>query len=111
MIGKFKASIPKPNISHLTILPTSLALHPQHNRAIGQRLPREGIFTYQMGRIAEFFGMCWIKTDKNFVWSFLGPVSFILTFNLILFIIIIIITLRTTLAGLNTEHSKIKEIK
>ncbi|XP_036413130.1 putative adhesion G protein-coupled receptor E4P [Colossoma macropomum] len=53
---------------------------------------------------------CWIKTDRNFMWSSLGPVCFILTLNLILFMAIII-TLRTTMAGLNSEHSKIKEIK
>ncbi|KAL7864408.1 hypothetical protein AOLI_G00158280 [Acnodon oligacanthus] len=53
MIGRSKASIPKPNNSHLSVLPTSLALRQHHNRAIGQRLPREGIFTYQTGRVAE----------------------------------------------------------
>ncbi|XP_036413141.1 adhesion G protein-coupled receptor L4-like [Colossoma macropomum] len=65
------------------------------------------------GLVPDGYGseQCWIKTDRNFVWSFLGPVCLILTLNLILFIIIIIITLRNTLAGLNTEHSKIKEIK
>ncbi|KAL6482076.1 hypothetical protein MHYP_G00101560 [Metynnis hypsauchen] len=65
-----------------------------------------------VGLFAEGYGseQCWIKTDRDFVWSFLGPVCFILTLNLILFMAIII-TLRTTMAGLNSEHSKIKEIK
>ncbi|KAI4887046.1 hypothetical protein NFI96_019116, partial [Prochilodus magdalenae] len=53
---------------------------------------------------------CWIRRDRSFVWSFLGPVYFILIFNLILFIIMII-TLRTTLAGLNAEHSQLKQMK
>ncbi|KAL7845282.1 hypothetical protein AOLI_G00234740 [Acnodon oligacanthus] len=53
---------------------------------------------------------CWIKTDRDFVWSFLGPVCFIIIFNLIFFIMIII-TLRKTVAGLNSEFSQIKQMR
>ncbi|XP_036413133.1 adhesion G protein-coupled receptor E3-like [Colossoma macropomum] len=53
---------------------------------------------------------CWIKTDRYFVWSFLGPVCFILTFNLIFFFFIII-TLRTTMTALNSDISQIKQMR
>uniref|UniRef100_A0A3B4DJ68 Adhesion G protein-coupled receptor E3-like n=1 Tax=Pygocentrus nattereri TaxID=42514 RepID=A0A3B4DJ68_PYGNA len=53
---------------------------------------------------------CWIKTDRDFVWSFLGPVCFIIIFNLIFFIMIII-TLRKTVAGLNSEFSQMKQMR
>ncbi|XP_072513060.1 adhesion G protein-coupled receptor E3-like [Salminus brasiliensis] len=53
---------------------------------------------------------CWIKTDRNFVWSFLGPVCFILTVNVIIFVFIIF-TLRSALARLNSDLSQIKQIK
>ncbi|XP_036417479.1 adhesion G protein-coupled receptor E3-like [Colossoma macropomum] len=53
---------------------------------------------------------CWIKTDRDFVWSFLGPVCFIIIFNLIFFIMIII-TLRKNVAGLNSEFSQIKQMR
>ncbi|XP_072513064.1 adhesion G protein-coupled receptor E3-like [Salminus brasiliensis] len=65
-----------------------------------------------VGLFPEGYGspQCWIKMERNFMWSFLGPVCFILVFNLVLFIIIIL-TLRSTLAGLNSDLSQIKEIK
>ncbi|XP_072513061.1 uncharacterized protein [Salminus brasiliensis] len=53
---------------------------------------------------------CWIKTDRNFVWSFLGPVCFILTINVIIFVVVIF-TLRSALARLNSDLSQIKQIK
>ncbi|KAI4888961.1 hypothetical protein NFI96_030611 [Prochilodus magdalenae] len=53
---------------------------------------------------------CWIKTDRNFVWSFLGPVCFIIIFNFIIFIVIII-TMRNTMAKLNSESSQIKRLR
>ncbi|XP_030634746.1 adhesion G protein-coupled receptor E3-like [Chanos chanos] len=50
---------------------------------------------------------CWIKLGTSFVWSFLGPVCFILAMNLILFITIII-TLQCTLMHLSGDVSQIK---
>ncbi|XP_030634730.1 adhesion G protein-coupled receptor E3-like [Chanos chanos] len=50
---------------------------------------------------------CWIKLGTSFVWSFLGPVCFILAVNLILFITIII-TLQCTLMHLSGDVSQIK---
>ncbi|XP_030634721.1 adhesion G protein-coupled receptor E1-like [Chanos chanos] len=50
---------------------------------------------------------CWIKLGTNFLWSFLGPVCFILVVNLILFITIII-TLQCTLMHLSGDVSQIK---
>ncbi|XP_030634729.1 adhesion G protein-coupled receptor E3-like [Chanos chanos] len=50
---------------------------------------------------------CWIKLGTSFVWSFLGPVCFILAVNLILFITIII-TLQCTLMHLSGNVSQIK---
>ncbi|XP_051762893.1 adhesion G protein-coupled receptor E3-like isoform X2 [Ctenopharyngodon idella] len=54
--------------------------------------------------------MCWIKIDKGFIWSFLGPVCMILTSNTILFLKIIII-LNSTLRNLNAEVSQLKQTK
>ncbi|XP_048051564.1 adhesion G protein-coupled receptor E3-like [Megalobrama amblycephala] len=53
---------------------------------------------------------CWIKRDKGYIWSFLGPVCVIITLNMILFICIII-SLNTTLKKLNTEVSQMKQTK
>ncbi|XP_067298555.1 adhesion G protein-coupled receptor E3-like [Pseudorasbora parva] len=53
---------------------------------------------------------CWIKTDKDFIWSFLGPVCVILALNIILFICIII-SLISTLKNLNAEVSQLKRTK
>ncbi|XP_072513063.1 adhesion G protein-coupled receptor E1-like [Salminus brasiliensis] len=44
---------------------------------------------------------CWLKFEKGLLWSFLGPVCFILASNLILFIIISIIMI-STLKKLNS---------
>ncbi|XP_076842030.1 adhesion G protein-coupled receptor E3-like isoform X3 [Brachyhypopomus gauderio] len=38
---------------------------------------------------------CWLKKDENFLWSFLGPVCFVLASNGILYIIIVIIIMYT----------------
>uniref|UniRef100_A0A673HEL0 Uncharacterized protein n=1 Tax=Sinocyclocheilus rhinocerous TaxID=307959 RepID=A0A673HEL0_9TELE len=54
--------------------------------------------------------MCWIKIDKGFISSFLGPVCMILTSNTILFIKIVI-TLNSTLKNLNSDVSQIKQTK
>ncbi|XP_067247666.1 adhesion G protein-coupled receptor E3-like [Chanodichthys erythropterus] len=53
---------------------------------------------------------CWIKMDKGFIWSFLGPVTVILALNMILFISIII-SLSSTLKNLNAEISQMKQTK
>ncbi|XP_026118105.1 adhesion G protein-coupled receptor E3-like [Carassius auratus] len=53
---------------------------------------------------------CWIKLDKGFIWSFLGPVCVILALNMILFINIVI-TLNSTLKKLNAEVSQMKQTK
>ncbi|KAI4890193.1 hypothetical protein NFI96_031400 [Prochilodus magdalenae] len=65
-----------------------------------------------VGLFPEGYGsqQCWIKTDTDFVWSFLGPVCLILTINLILFFAIII-TLRSALGGKNGEHSQLKQMR
>ncbi|KTG07328.1 hypothetical protein cypCar_00046835 [Cyprinus carpio] len=55
-------------------------------------------------------GSCWIKHDKGFIWSFLGPVCVILALNMILFIKIVI-TLNSTLKTLNAEVSQMKQSK
>ncbi|XP_036417472.1 adhesion G protein-coupled receptor E3-like [Colossoma macropomum] len=48
---------------------------------------------------------CWLKT--GFLWSFLGPVAFILTANTILFICILIIII-STLTNMKSKSLKIK---
>ncbi|XDV15979.1 hypothetical protein PO909_015883 [Leuciscus waleckii] len=53
---------------------------------------------------------CWIKMDKGFIWSFMGPVCVILALNMILFICIII-NLILTLKNRNAEVSQMKRTK
>ncbi|XP_067260254.1 adhesion G protein-coupled receptor E3-like [Chanodichthys erythropterus] len=53
---------------------------------------------------------CWIKMDKGFIWSFLGPVCVILVLNMILFINITI-SLNSTLKNLHAEVSQMKQTK
>ncbi|XP_066516636.1 adhesion G protein-coupled receptor E3-like [Hoplias malabaricus] len=50
---------------------------------------------------------CWLKTDKDFVWSFLGPVCFILAANTLLFLSILII-MTSTLKKVMNESLKTK---
>ncbi|XP_051750954.1 adhesion G protein-coupled receptor E3-like [Ctenopharyngodon idella] len=65
-----------------------------------------------VGLVPEGYGSehCWIKMDKGFIWSFLGPVCVILALNIILFINIII-SLNSTLKNLNAEVSQMKQTK
>ncbi|XP_076137469.1 putative adhesion G protein-coupled receptor E4P [Alosa pseudoharengus] len=50
---------------------------------------------------------CWLKTDYDVIWSFLGPVCLILAGNIILFIAIIV-TLQSTLKEARSDVSKVK---
>ncbi|XP_068077043.2 adhesion G protein-coupled receptor L4-like isoform X2 [Danio rerio] len=65
-----------------------------------------------IGLFPEGYGseQCWMKTDKGFIWSFLGPVCVILALNLILFICICI-GLKSALSKLNAEVSQMKQTK
>ncbi|XP_052463621.1 adhesion G protein-coupled receptor E1 isoform X7 [Carassius gibelio] len=65
-----------------------------------------------VGLVPEGYGSehCWLKMDKNFIWSFLGPVCVILALNMILFIKILI-TLNSVLKNLNAEVSQMKQTK
>ncbi|KAL1250985.1 hypothetical protein QQF64_018781 [Cirrhinus molitorella] len=65
-----------------------------------------------VGLVPEGYGSerCWIKIDKGFIWSFLGPVCIMLASNTLLFIKIII-SLNSTLKSLNAEVSQIKQTK
>ncbi|XP_073716271.1 adhesion G protein-coupled receptor E3-like [Misgurnus anguillicaudatus] len=65
-----------------------------------------------VGVVPEGYGSekCWIKQDRGFIWSFLGPVCFILAINTIIFISIIII-LNSTLKKLNAEVSHMRQTK
>ncbi|XP_073698020.1 adhesion G protein-coupled receptor E1-like [Garra rufa] len=65
-----------------------------------------------VGLVPEGYGseQCWIKMDKGFIWSFLGPVCIILASNMILFIKIVI-SLSSALKNLNAEVSQMKQTK
>ncbi|XP_073672415.1 adhesion G protein-coupled receptor E3-like [Paramisgurnus dabryanus] len=65
-----------------------------------------------VGLVPEGYGseQCWIKQENGFIWSFLGPVCFILAINTILFISIII-SMRSTITKLNAKVSQIKQTK
>ncbi|XP_037399274.1 adhesion G protein-coupled receptor E3-like isoform X2 [Pygocentrus nattereri] len=51
---------------------------------------------------------CWIQ--KNFTWSFLGPVCVILASNIVLFCVIIVM-LKYALAGLNNQVSQFRQTR
>ncbi|MBN3317297.1 AGRE1 protein, partial [Atractosteus spatula] len=53
---------------------------------------------------------CWLSDERQFVWSFLGPVSFLITGNIIIFTIILW-NLRSQLAFLNSDVSKVKDTR
>ncbi|XP_049731164.1 adhesion G protein-coupled receptor E4-like [Elephas maximus indicus] len=53
---------------------------------------------------------CWLKLDKVFVWSFMGPVAFIILINLVFYFIILWI-LKTKLSSLNNEVSTIQDTR
>ncbi|KAL7845272.1 hypothetical protein AOLI_G00234640 [Acnodon oligacanthus] len=57
-----------------------------------------------VGVVPEGYGseQCWLKTNQDFLWSFLGPVCVILALNLILFISIGFLMV-STLRKLNNE--------
>ncbi|XP_078090897.1 putative adhesion G protein-coupled receptor E4P [Mustelus asterias] len=60
---------------------------------------------------AEGYGtdsMCWLNLEKDFIWSFLGPVCFIILVNTILFSITLWI-LKGKISSLNADVSRIKE--
>ncbi|KAI4884547.1 hypothetical protein NFI96_018704 [Prochilodus magdalenae] len=60
-----------------------------------------------VGLFADGYGSekCWLKTDKGFLWSFLGPVCFILVANMILFVGILVLII-STLKRMKSETLK-----
>ncbi|XP_067298560.1 adhesion G protein-coupled receptor E3-like [Pseudorasbora parva] len=70
------------------------------------------VVSVSVGLLPEGYGSehCWIKMDKGFIWSFLGPVCVILALNTILFINIFI-NLNSTLKNLNAEVSQMRQTK
>ncbi|XP_065130646.1 adhesion G protein-coupled receptor E3-like isoform X2 [Paramisgurnus dabryanus] len=64
------------------------------------------------GLVPEGYGseQCWIKVERGFIWSFLGPVCFILAINIILFISIFI-SLNLTLKNVNLDVSHMRQTK
>ncbi|XP_067877063.1 adhesion G protein-coupled receptor E3-like isoform X4 [Heterodontus francisci] len=60
---------------------------------------------------AEGYGtdtLCWLNLEKGFLWSFLGPVCFIILVNTILFSITLWI-LKEKISSLNADVSTVKE--
>ncbi|GCB64805.1 hypothetical protein scyTo_0009874 [Scyliorhinus torazame] len=53
---------------------------------------------------------CWLQLEKGFIWSFLGPVFFIILVNTAL-LLSVLFTLHKQLSGLNSEVSKIKDTR
>ncbi|XP_049325451.1 uncharacterized protein LOC103027453 [Astyanax mexicanus] len=53
---------------------------------------------------------CWLRNDRNLVWSFLGPVCFMLVSNVILFSLIAN-SLRSSLTRLNSQVSQINQTR
>uniref|UniRef100_A0A672K819 Adhesion G protein-coupled receptor E16 n=1 Tax=Sinocyclocheilus grahami TaxID=75366 RepID=A0A672K819_SINGR len=65
-----------------------------------------------VGLVPDGYGSkyCWIKMDKGFIWSFLGPVCVILALNTVLFIKIVT-NVNSALKNLNVEVSQMKQNK
>ncbi|XP_057565909.1 putative adhesion G protein-coupled receptor E4P [Hippopotamus amphibius kiboko] len=53
---------------------------------------------------------CWLKLDKGFIWSFMGPVALIILINLLFYLQVLWI-LRSELSSLNKEVSTIKDTR
>ncbi|XP_015419834.1 PREDICTED: adhesion G protein-coupled receptor E4 [Myotis davidii] len=53
---------------------------------------------------------CWLKIDKGFIWSFIGPVAVIVLINLVFYFQILWI-LRSKLSSLNKEVSTIQDTR
>ncbi|XP_070272063.1 putative adhesion G protein-coupled receptor E4P isoform X1 [Myotis yumanensis] len=53
---------------------------------------------------------CWLKIDKGFIWSFIGPVAIIVLINLVFYFQILWI-LRSKLSSLNKEVSTIQDTR
>ncbi|XP_030636337.1 adhesion G protein-coupled receptor E3-like [Chanos chanos] len=70
------------------------------------------VVSVSVGVMPDGYGSekCWIKMDRGFIWSFLGPVCFILAINLVLFIAVIT-TLRRTLMNMNREVSQLRSTR
>ncbi|XP_036391959.1 adhesion G protein-coupled receptor E3-like [Megalops cyprinoides] len=64
------------------------------------------------GVVPDGYGsdQCWLKTDEGLIWSFLGPVCFLLAVNVILFITIMGY-LWFTVARRNKEISQLKDTR
>ncbi|XP_062388397.1 adhesion G protein-coupled receptor E1-like [Sardina pilchardus] len=68
------------------------------------------VIAVSAGKMPDGYGSdrCWLNYDRGFIWSFLGPVCFILGTNAVLFIFILIL-LRTTLSQMQhgPTHDKL----
>ncbi|XP_021562230.1 putative adhesion G protein-coupled receptor E4P [Carlito syrichta] len=53
---------------------------------------------------------CWLKLDKGFIWSFMGPVAVIILINLLFYFQVLWI-LRSKLSSLNKEVSTIQDTR
>uniref|UniRef100_A0A8C8WAF0 Adhesion G protein-coupled receptor E4P n=1 Tax=Panthera leo TaxID=9689 RepID=A0A8C8WAF0_PANLE len=56
------------------------------------------------------YDRCWLKHDKAFIWSFMGPVAVIILINLVFYFQILWI-LRSKLSSLNKEVSTIQDTR
>ncbi|XP_030636336.1 adhesion G protein-coupled receptor E3-like [Chanos chanos] len=70
------------------------------------------VVSVSVGVVPDGYGSeeCWIKMDSDFIWSFLGPVCFILAVNLVLFIVIII-CLSWSIKKVNTEVAQLRSTR
>uniref|UniRef100_UPI00398F494C adhesion G protein-coupled receptor E3-like n=1 Tax=Pristiophorus japonicus TaxID=55135 RepID=UPI00398F494C len=59
---------------------------------------------------AGYGSHCWLTIKHGFIWSFIGPVCAMILFNTVLFAVTLWI-LRAQLTRLNTEVSKIKDMR
>ncbi|XP_066566292.1 adhesion G protein-coupled receptor E1 [Amia ocellicauda] len=86
-------------------------LHCGYLLLIGYGVPTI-IVAVSAGVIPKGYGdeHCWLKTEQNFRWSFLGPLCYVLGVNFLLFFAIIA-ELQSTLAHLNSEISSIRDTR
>ncbi|XP_066564239.1 adhesion G protein-coupled receptor E1 [Amia ocellicauda] len=81
-----------------------------HLLLVGYGIPAV-IVAISAGVYSEGYGTaksCWLSHERKFIWSFLGPVCFIIVVNIIIFALILY-GLRSQIGNLNTDLSKLRD--
>ncbi|CAD7685720.1 unnamed protein product [Nyctereutes procyonoides] len=74
------------------------------------KFKKKFMYPFGYGIPALIVAVCWLKLDRAFIWSFMGPVAVIILINLVLYFQILWI-LRSKLSSLNPEVSTIQDTR